>query len=76
MKESLKKLVAIYEYHGKFYAFVHGLEGAAVAAATAYFQSGGKLPLSKEGLAALGGFVAKAVYGYAKGYVVEYFKTA
>jgi hypothetical protein len=71
MKAAVQKLVGIYEYHGKFYAFIHGLEGAAVAALTAYFQSGGQLPLSKTALYGLAGFVGKAVYGYAKGYVVK-----
>ena len=70
----LKKLVAIYEYHGKFYAFVHGLEGAAVAALTQYFTSGGTLPTSKTALYALAGFLGKALYGYAKGYVIANIK--
>jgi len=73
MKQLFSKLVAIYNYHGKFYAFVHGVEGAVVAALTAYVQSGGTIPTSKTALYALAGFLGKYVYGYIKGFILEYF---
>lgn len=71
MKQFYQKIVALYQAHGKFYVFVHGLEGTVVAAGSEYIQAGHGLPTSKTALYALGGFVVKAAWGYAKAYAQE-----
>lgn len=64
----MKQLVALYQAHGRFYVFVTGLEGAVVAALSAYFSNGGSLPTTKTAAYAFGGFVLKAAWGYLKAY--------
>jgi len=67
VKRFLDKVIGIYEYHGKFYAFVHGLEGAAVAALVSYE---GGVPTNKVEWYAFFAFVGKALYGFVKGYLI------
>lgn len=69
MHDYVRQLVALYQAHGKFYVFVHGLEGAVVAALSSYLSSGGQIPTSKHALITLGGFILKAGWGYVKAYL-------
>lgn len=60
-----KSLLAYYQAHGKFYTFVNGLEGAAVAALVSW---DGGFPVGKVGWITFAAFVGKALWGYAKAY--------
>lgn len=70
MKQYLQKLIGIYEFHGKFYLFVHGLESALVAALVTYPS----IPMTKASLLTAASFFGKIVYSYAKNWVIQNYK--